>query len=227
MELIRVILRLFMDGVRDILSRPDERGHLTSDLLRLKIREKVRRLIHTHGGFLLDIGCKEGLLYEGLLTEQNMLKIVGVDTDHEILSCTHKIFRKRRSKKPNFVNACAQSLPFRDQSMDIAVCINTFYNFTTKEEVVQAIKEMMRVCKQDGFLIFDIRNKRNPLVYFGFKWVRLYDNRDVILRAYTMGELREALHSIGMVVKETIPVGFPTTTFAPVILVKAEYRENT
>lgn len=223
MKRIRIILRLLIDLVRNILSKPDERGNLTSDLFRFRTREKARKLINENNGILIDIGCKEGLLYEGLLEKQKMLKAVGVDIDHEILMDTRELYHNHRSGRMEFVNADAQHLPFLNNSTDIVICINTFYNFNTKGEVTNALKEMARVCKRDGFIIFDIRNKLNPLVYYGFKWVWLYDEH-VPLRAYSLRELTEALSSYGIVVKETIPIGFPITILAPIILVKAEYK---
>ena len=215
-------LRPLTDLVRRILSKPDERGDLTSDLFRLKIRDKIRQIIKNSRGLLLDIGCGKGLLYETLLTKQNMFKVVGVDTDFEMLKTANESFQNKKYGL-NFLKAHAQDLPFLDESIDIAICINTFYNFHTKDDVITALEEMKRVCKRDGFIIFDVRNKINPLVYLSFKFVWLYDTQ-VTLNAYSLKELTTALTSRGFVIKETIPIGFPITMFAPIILVKAGYR---
>ena len=215
-------LRPLTDLVRRILSKPDERGDLTSDLFRLKIRDKIRQIIKNSRGLLLDIGCGKGLLYETLLTKQNMFKVVGVDTDFEMLKTANESFQNKKYGL-NFLKAHVQDLPFLDESIDIAICINTFYNFHTKDDVITALEEMERVCKRDGFIIFDVRNKINPLVYLSFKFVWLYDTQ-VTLNAYSLKELTTALTSRGLVIKETIPIGFPITMFAPIILVKAGYR---
>ncbi len=217
------ILRPLTDLVRHILSKPDERGDLTSDLFRLKIRDKVRQLIKNNNGLLLDIGCGNGLLYENLLTKQNKLKCIGIDTEYEMLKIANKSFKKKKPHSLNFLKAHAQSLPFLDKSIDIAICINTFYNFYAKDDVVTALEEMERVCKRDGFIIFDVRNKINPFVYLRFKFVWIYDTH-VTLNAYSLKELTTALTSKGLVIKETIPIGFPITMFAPIILVKAGYQ---
>ncbi|MFQ5787041.1 MAG: class I SAM-dependent methyltransferase, partial [Thermodesulfobacteriota bacterium] len=168
------ILRPLTGLVRHILSKPDERGDLTSDLFRLKIRGRVKQLIKDNNGFLLDIGCGDGLLFETLLKNGNMFRCVGIDTEHEILETANERFRKMKPHSLNFLKAHAQNLPFPDKSIDIAICINTFYNFHTKDDVVEALEEMERVCKRDGFIIFDVRNKINPLVYLSFKFVWLY-----------------------------------------------------
>ena len=217
------ILRPLTDLVRHILSKPDERGDLTSDLFRLKIRDKVRQIIKNNSGLLLDIGCGNGLLFETLLTNENMLRCVGIDTEHEMLEFAKERFQKMKQQSLNFLKAHAQNLPFLDKSIDIAICINTFYNFHTKDNVVEALEEMERVCRRDGFIIFDVRNKINPLVYLSFKFVWLYDTQ-VTLNAYSLNELTTVLASRGMVIKETIPIGFPITMFAPIILVKAGYQ---
>ena len=196
---------------------------MTSDLFRLKIRGKVKPLIKDNSGFLLDIGCGEGLLFETILTKGNMFRCVGIDTEHEMLEIANERFQKMKPHSLNFLKAHAQNLPFLDKSVDIAICINTFYNFHAKDDVVEALAEMVRVCKRDGFIIFDIRNKINPLVYLSFKFVWLYDTQ-VTLNAYSLNELTTVLTSRGMVIKETVPVGFPIKMFAPIILVKAGYQ---
>ncbi|ODS34153.1 MAG: hypothetical protein SCARUB_00723 [Candidatus Scalindua rubra] len=217
------ILRPLTDLVRHILSKPDERGDLTSDLFRLKIRRKVRQLINDNNGFLIDVGCGEGLLCENLLIKQNPLKIVGIDTEHEMLKTANESFQRKKLYSLNFLRAHAQKLPFLNKSIDIAICINTFYNFYTKDDVIAALEEMERVCKKDGFIIFDVRNKINPFVYLSFKLVWLYDTQ-VTLNAYSLKELTTVLISKGLIIKETIPIGFPITMFAPIILVKAGYQ---
>lgn len=223
MHILRKILRPLTDLIRCILSKPDERGDLTSDLLRLTIRKKARQLICNNNGLLLDVGCGKGLLYENLLTKQSLLKVVGIDTDHEMLRIANEEFRNRKSDSVHFVRTLVQNLPFRDKSIDIAICINTFYNFYTKDEVVKALEEMERVCKQGGFIIFDVRNKLNPFVYLGFKWVRLYDTH-VTLNAYSLKELTTVLCSKGLVIKKTVPIGFPIKMLAPIILVKMGHQ---
>jgi ubiquinone/menaquinone biosynthesis C-methylase UbiE len=217
------ILRPLTDMVRHVLSKPDERGNLTSDLSRFKIRAKVRQLINNCNGFLLDIGCGNGLLFENLMTKQYNRRCIGIDTECEMLEIAKNSFQKKKQNRMSFLKAHAQSLPFLDKSIDIAICINTFYNFYTKDDVVAALEEMERVCKRDGFIIFDVRNKINPFVYLRFKFVWIYDTH-VTLNAYSLKELTTVLTSKGLVIKETIPIGFPMTMFAPIILVKAGYR---
>ena len=217
------ILRPLTDFVRHILSKPDERGNLTSDLFRFKIRAKVRELINNCNGFLLDIGCGEGLLYENPTTEQNSRRCIGVDTENEMLKIAQNSFEKKKQDRFRFLKADAQHLPFLDKTIDAAICINTFYNFHAKSDVVDALEEMERVCKRDGFIIFDIRNRINPFVFLRFKFVWIYDTH-VTLNAYSLKELTTVLTSRGLVIKETIPIGFPITMFAPIILVKAGYR---
>ena len=217
------ILRPLTDLVRHILSKPDERGNPTSDLNRFKIRAKVRQLISNYNGFLLDIGCGDGLLYENLITKLNGRKCIGIDTECEMLKIAKNSFEKNIQNRFSFLKAHAQHLPFLDETINAAICINTFYNFHAKDEVVDVLEEMERVCKQDGFIIFDVRNKTNPFVYLRFKFVWIYDAH-VTLKAYSLKELTAILTSKGLVIKETIPIGFPIIMFAPIILVKVGYQ---
>ena len=217
------ILRPLTDLVRHILSKPDERGDLTSDLFRFKIRAKARQLIINCNGSLLDIGCGDGLLYENLVTKQSKRRCIGIDTECETLEIAKDSFEKNKQNIFSFLKADAQHLPFLDKTIDVAICINTFYNFHNKGDVVEVLEEMERVCKQDGFIIFDVRNKINPFVYLRFKFVWIYDTH-VTLKAYSLKELTTALTSKGLVIKETIPIGFPITMFAPIVLVKVGYQ---
>ncbi len=217
------ILRPLSDFVRHILSKPDERGNLTSDLFRFKIRARVRQLINDSSGLLLDIGCGDGLLYENLVTTENKRRSIGIDTEYEMLKIAKDSLQEKKQVRFNFLKAYAQHLPFLDKTMDAVICINTFYNFHAKEDVVKTLEEMERVCKRDGFIIFDIRNKINPFVYLRFKFVWIYDTH-VTLKAYSLKELNTVLTSNGFVIKETIPIGFPIAMFAPIILVKVGYQ---
>jgi ubiquinone/menaquinone biosynthesis C-methylase UbiE len=209
--------------IRHILSKPDERGNLTSDLFRFKIRAKARELINNCDGSLLDIGCGDGLLYENLMAKQDGRMCIGVDTESKMLEIAKNSFEKKKQDRFSFLKAGAQHLPFLDKTIDVAICINTFYNFHAKSDVVDALEEMERVCKQDGVIIFDIRNRINPFVFLRFKFVWIYDTH-VTLNAYSLKELTTALTSRGLVIKEKIPIGFPITMFAPIILVKVGYQ---
>ncbi len=209
--------------VRHIPAKTDERGNPTSDLYRFKIRAKVRQLISDCNGFLLDIGCGDGLLYENLTAEQDNRRCMGIDTKYEMLKIAKNSFEKKKQRGFHFLKADAQHLPFLDKTVGVAICINTFYNFHTKSDVVKSLEEMERVCKRDGCFIFDIRNRINPFVFLRFKFVWIYDTH-VTLNAYSLKELTSVLTSRGLVIKETIPIGFPITLFAPIILVKVGYQ---
>lgn len=216
-------LRPLTDMVRHLLARPDERGNQTSDLFRFKIRAKVRELINNCNGILLDIGCGDGLLFETLMTKHDNCRCMGIDTKYEMLKIAKNSFEKKKQRGFSFLKADAQHLPLLDKTVGVAICINTFYNFHTKSDVVKSLEEMERVCKRDGYFIFDIRNRINPFVFLRFKFVWIYDTH-VTLNAYSLKELTTVLTSRGLVIKETIPIGFPITLFAPIILVKVGYQ---
>ena len=54
------ILRPLTDLARHILSKPDERGNLTSDLFRLKIRGRVEQPIKDNSGFYSILVVERG-----------------------------------------------------------------------------------------------------------------------------------------------------------------------
>ena len=150
-------------------------------------------------------------------------EVCASNSECEKLKIAQNGFENKKQDRFSFLKADAQHLPFLDKTIDAAICINTFYNFHAKSDVVDALEEMERVCKRDGFIIFDIRNRINPFVFLRFKFVWIYDTH-VTLNAYSLKELTTVLTSRGLVITETIPIGFPITMFAPIILVKAGYQ---
>jgi SAM-dependent methyltransferase len=59
-------------------------------------------------------------------------------------------------------------MPFKSGVFDTAVCLNTIYNFSSLPEFKPAFMEMLRIIRNNGKIIIDIRNRRNPVLRIKF-----------------------------------------------------------
>ena len=75
-------------------------------------------------------------------------------------------------------------------------------------------------------MIFDIRNKLNPLIYLKYKFAKYYDPTvaKLPLKTYSPFKIFRILKDNGFEIEMTIPVGFFIWILAPVIIVKAKKK---
>ncbi|MBC8205249.1 class I SAM-dependent methyltransferase [bacterium] len=210
-------------GLRGLMSRPNERGIRTSDIFRLKVREKVRNILRDAEGLIIDIGCGEGYLLENVLSD-GRLKAALFD------NCPAMLQKVVEGYFPGLQNCAypirgeAGLLPFRDNAFDYAVCVSTFYNLPSKDDVITAMKNIGRIVKTGGRFIFDIRNRNNPLVKRAYEKVQSYDPSiaDLPLNAYTIDEASQILRSAGFKIRKSYGMYFPLKSLAPIIVIEAE-----
>ncbi len=94
-----------------------------------KLRAVIQHLPHQKTDKVLDVGCGTGL--------SSMLFScfkVGVDPTFELL-------QQARKRMP-VIQGVAESLPFKDNSFDIVVCLTALHNFSDPQ---RALLEMKRV----------------------------------------------------------------------------------
>ena len=107
---------------------------------------------------ILDIGCGKGeTIYEIESSDDlnyNSYEFYGVDITKEIL-----YLAKKKISKANFICADVFRLPFEDGSIDITMCVDLLHHLTgnsrskSKSNVQKAIKEIVRVTNDSGFII--------------------------------------------------------------------------
>lgn len=75
------------------------------------------------------------------------------------------------------------NLTFGDDDFDFVCCMRVFVNLDTIESEVKALKELVRVCKPGGTMVFDIVNPKSLAVLGPKKssMVTLKEAKDVIL----------------------------------------------
>lgn len=106
---------------------------------------------------VLDVACGTGLL---AITVNDRIgprgSVTGVDINDGMLQIA-----KSKSSHIKWDNSPAESLPYKDSSFDRVLCQFSLMYFENREK---ALREMMRVLKPDGFLVFSVWDKleENP-----------------------------------------------------------------
>jgi ubiquinone/menaquinone biosynthesis C-methylase UbiE len=202
----------------------DSGGHreLSSGFLSDRIREKTVLVSASRPGRLLEVGCGEGIflskvsdVFKGLL--------FGIEPVHNMLMRVKGRFSKKGIQNPALVSARGEELPFLNESFDSVVCINTFHNQPSIREAGDILRDMARVCKQGGCLIFDIRNSLNPIMFLAYRFATLYDPSCKVLplNTYSFFAIQRLLRSLGFWVEKKEPVFFPFTILAPAMVIQA------
>ena len=93
---------------------------------------------------ILDIGCGSGMLSTFFENHKNY---VGLDLNKR------QSFQILKDEAHDYAQANALQLPVREQSIDVAICMDSFEHFPNQ---VAAAKEIHRVLKTDGFMLLSI-----------------------------------------------------------------------
>lgn len=216
------MLKEFYNWFHKTISRPQERGEYSSGYWPGRIREEVLGICKSKQGRLLEVGCGEGLFLADLTRSASQLEIYGIDSWQDILNRAGQRIRSAGVSNVKAVVARASHLPFASYSFDTLVCINVLFNLSSKDKVSETIEEMARVCKVNGEVIVDIRNKWNPLDLIRFKLIRYYDSTcKVPLKAYSVKEITNILEKVGLKIVEIIPLRFPLVIIPSIFIIRA------
>lgn len=93
---------------------------------------------------ILDVGCGTGIISSKLSEIGN---VTSVDYSNDALD-----FCKKRGLL-NVYQASVTELPFEDNQYDLVGCFDVLYHQGVDDEM-KAIKELYRVCRKGGYLIF-------------------------------------------------------------------------
>lgn len=207
-------------------SKSEERGEYSSGYWQDKVRRDALKLCRDTKGKLLEVGCGEGLFLAELALVSKDIQIYGIDNWPEILKKADKRIKAKGIKNVRLSLAEAISLPFKDSYFDIVVCINVIFNLDSLGHVKKVLKEIARVCKKGGRIIFDFRNRKNPFLYFKYKLVPFYDRtvKDLPLKTYNLEDMRLLSENLGLKIKRQTAMGFPIKIVAPIIILELEKR---
>lgn len=108
---------------------------------------------------VLDVGCGTGRMLFGVFSTRKKVEYCGLDTSKEMT----KILKEHAKKlgvedKVKVKISDASKIPFKDNTFEIVYSFHLLWHLP-KEEQEKVIKDMIRVCNEDGFVVFDILNK--------------------------------------------------------------------
>lgn len=97
---------------------------------------------------VLDVGCAKGFMLHDFKELIPNMTIAGIDISEYALK------NSIDTVKPFLQLGNARDLPFKDNSFDLVISINTIHNLPL-EECKQAIKEIERVSRKNSFITVD------------------------------------------------------------------------
>jgi len=202
-----------------LTSAPGEKDEYSRGYLQNRVRKEVIVLCHNVKGRLLEIGCGEGLFLAQVAGQNSKLEMWGVDIDDVRLEAA-----ALRLRNVNLSCQDAVKLSFEDGYFDAVICINVLLNMRSLEDVRNVIKEMRRVCKREGSVIFDFRNFQNPFMRIKYHLAGYYDDtlKNLPLSAYSLEEIEAILKDLRMEVAVKKFIGFNSRIFSAAVIVEAK-----
>lgn len=135
---------------------------------------------------ILELGCSSGFLTKYLG------KVTAIDTSEDMLKITHD-----KNPSANCIHADMFEMPFKDKSFDKVVTMRV-WNHLNHEDLKKALKEVKRVLKSGGHLIFDIEEKNalRKFVSVFYKW--LFKPTGYTIYQYALPEMKKILSEEGL-----------------------------
>lgn len=101
---------------------------------------------------ILDVCCGKGYMVYDLWNQNPTLQVRGIDISE------YAINNAKKEIKKNLILGSADVLPFKDNSLDLVISLNSLY-MLPYNQCINAIKEIERVGKQSFIQVFSYRNE--------------------------------------------------------------------
>lgn len=140
---------------------------------------------------ILDVGCGTGSMVLDLANLGLGARVIGLDLSENMV----RIAETKRGdtgygEPAAFMQGEACRLPLKDNSVSVAVCVNSFHHFD------KALDEFRRVIRKGGLLVI-LENYRDGLARSAWTKIIKTCYREPYVRYYTRRELAETLRSYG------------------------------
>jgi ubiquinone/menaquinone biosynthesis C-methylase UbiE len=125
----------------------------TADAMRRRAYVPIARAIETRGPArttLLDIGAGTGQFLGFVKSVQPQLKTIALDLSEPYLAKARRVLKHGLPTK--FIEAAAEAMPLKDNSIDIAVSIFLFHELPPKVRAAAGV-EIARVLKPGGIFV--------------------------------------------------------------------------
>ncbi|MCX7662008.1 MAG: class I SAM-dependent methyltransferase [Candidatus Omnitrophica bacterium] len=190
------------------------------------IRRQTLKLCNNITGRVLEIGCGEGLFLERLAKINPTLEIWGIDNNPLCIREAEIRMGRANLKNVNLRLEDAFNLSFPDNYFDLVVCINFILILSSSDLVKNVLGEINRVLKRKGKIIFDFRNRLNPLLLIKYRLAKYYDGtvKDLPLRSYYFEEIEDLLKKLNFQILQKKHLGFSLRIkkFSPIVIIEAE-----
>ena len=166
---------------------------------------------------ILDVCCGNGLFFlnEGI----NKKLLVGIDKSEELLREAKRIFTDNCIEDASLIRGNAFQLPFKPETFDRVVCINTLLNLSSLDIIETLLVELMRICKPTGRLLIEIRNQSNP--YIRLKYWMHSRKQKFPVRAYKIEDISNIIERHKFHCTRILPIGCPVEFIAKAFLIEA------
>ena len=154
-------------------------------------------------GRILDIGC--GNCRNLLPFAFNEFDCYGVDFSSSMLEAA-KQFTAKHKMKVKLQQASATKLPFGTNYFEYALCLSMLHHLNA-EERLKALKEIKRVVKRNGKVVFSVWNKLQLRFFFKQKdllvpWHVSGVKHDRFYHLFTYWEFKKLLKNAGFKILE-------------------------
>ncbi len=184
------------------------------------VRNRAWELCHDSKS-ILDVCCGNGLFFLNSKIEPPAKRLlIGIDTSEAFLKEAKKIFRDNSVEDVCLVHGNAFRLPFKPESFDRVVCVNTLLNMPSLDVIETLLVELMRICNVNGKILVDIRNQSNPYIRLKY-WI--YSKRQKFpVKAYKVKDIADIFKRYGFHCTRILPIGCPVEFIAKAFLIEAE-----
>jgi len=172
------------------------------------VREQAHIFAAQNPGRLIDIACGNGLFlleYNHVHRPQAILNW-GLDTDFSALMNARLLFTDNRISPDRFVCGDGYHLPLRSDEFETIFCLNTLINLHPFAKIETLIRELYRICKPGGIVVFDYRNALNPVLQL--KYLRNYFCGGVTTHGHTYLQFRRLFRELAPQRIRRYPLGF-------------------
>lgn len=209
---------------RNAASKPQEKGMSSAGYWQNKVRERILKLLSQRQGRLVEFGCGEGLFLSHLVKANPKIQPWGIDRWPGSLQTAQKRFAERGIKEICLINADAQKLPLKKEMFDMVVCANLFICLESVSVVRSIVQEAARVCRENGALIIEFRNKKNIALWFKYALARYYDTttKNHPLSTYDKDEIESILRESGWRVMKRRAIDFPLKGMPVIFILEAK-----
>jgi ubiquinone/menaquinone biosynthesis C-methylase UbiE len=169
---------------------------------------------------ILDVCCGNGLFFLHSKEKTHVKRLLaGIDKSMALLQEAKKIFHDNSTREVSLLGGDAFQLPFKPETFDRVVCVNTLLNLASLDIIETLLVELIRICKPTGRLLIEIRNQSNP--YIRLKYWMHSRKQKFPVKAYKIEDISTIIERHKFHCTRIVPVGCPVEFIAKAFLIEA------